>query len=320
MTNINRRSFALAGFGAAALLGSAASPVLAASHGQSGKIPALFDATLGNYKITAIFDGIVPLQKGQYFGAEQAEIDATLTAAGIEGNGLPVPVNAYLLQSDRHTILIDAGVGDLDVLGPGLGRLSAGLAAMGVAPQDVDMIIATHAHPDHIGGLVSGGTPVFPNAELVISDVEYGFWMDSANMAQAPAEAQGMFALAQHVLNAYGDRLRPVPSASEVAPGITMELAPGHTPGHSVVHIDGGTHQLMMVADTVLSADLQTALPQVMSAFDSDPMLAAQSRARIFDRTSKDGILIAATHIHFPGFGRIVTDRDAYRFAPASWL
>ena len=321
MTNLTRRNFALAGLSGTAALGLTASATSASAAGHApANPPAMFDAPLGRYRITAIFDGMMPLEKSLFFGAEQAAIDAALAAAGVAGDGLSAPVNTFLLQSDDRTVLIDAGLGELNMFGPGFGRLTAGLAAAGVAPEDVDMIVATHAHPDHIGGLVAGGAAVFANAELLISDVDHGFWSDAANMAQAPAEAQGMFSLAQHVFAAYGDRLRPVAAGTEVAPGMTLELSPGHTPGHSVVHIDGGDRQLMMVADAVLYADLQTALPAAGSDFDADPALAAQSRARIFDRAATDGLLIAATHVHFPGFGRFVTDAGAYRFVPASWM
>lgn len=321
MTNLTRRSFALAGLGATAALGlhTSATPVLATAHAPASP-PAMFNAPLGNYRITAIFDGMVPLGKNLFFGPEQTAMDAALASAGLLGDALPAPINAFLLQSDDRTVLIDSGLGELDMFGPGFGRLSAGLAAVGVAPADVDMIIATHAHPDHVGGLVAGGGAVFANAELVISEVDHRFWSDAGIMAQAPAEVKGMFGLAQHVFAAYADRLRLVAAGTEVAPGLTLELSPGHTPGHSVVHIDGGDRQLLMVADTVLNIDLQTALPETGTGFDTDAALAAESRAAIFDRAATDGVLIAGSHVHFPGFGRLVVDGDAYRFVPASWM
>lgn len=321
MINLTRRGFALAGLGATATLGMTlnVTPGRAAGHAPA-RAPAIFDAPLGNYRISALFDGMIPLDRGLFFGPEQSAIDATLAGAGVAGDRLPAPINAFLLQSQDRTILIDSGVGALDMFGPGYGRLTDGLAAAGVTPDQVDLIVLTHAHPDHIGGLVAGQAAVFPNAEMVISEVEHGFWTDAGMMAQAPAEAQGMFGLAQHVFAAYGDRLRLVASGTEVAPGLTLELSAGHTPGHSVVHVDGGDRQLLMVADTVLNADLQTALPDVASGFDADPAQAVASRRQIFDRAATDGVLIAATHIHFPGFGRFVTDRGAYRFVPASWV
>ncbi len=320
-TRMTRRAFGLAGLGgAAATLGAAATAPATAATEAMAVAPAMYDAPVGNYRLTAIFDGMIPLGKNLFFGPDQADIDAALGAVGIEGETLPVPATAYLLRSEDRTILIDAGFGELEMFGPGFGRLSPALAAAGVAPQDVDLIIATHAHPDHIGGLLRGGQAAFPEAELVISNVDHGFWSDAGMMAQAPKEAQGMFGLAQAVFGAYAKRLRPVASGSEVAPGVRLELSPGHTPGHSVIHIDGGTQELLLAADTVLHPDLQTALPEVLTGFDIDAAQAAQSRAAIFDRAASDGILIAASHVHFPGFGRFVRNGSGYRFAPASWL
>ena len=322
MTNLTRRTFTLGGIGGGAAmlsLAAGAVPARAGTH-RTAVAPAMFDAPLGRYRFTAIFDGMIPLGRNLFFGPEQTVIDQALDAVGIAGDMLPVPATAYLLQSDDRTILIDSGFGEVEMFGPGFGRLAPALAAAGVAPEDVDLIIATHAHPDHIGGLLGGGAASFPNAELVISDVEFGFWSDAGMMAQAPDEAKGMFALAQGVFAAYGDRLRPVASGSEVAPGLTLELSPGHTPGHCVVHIDGGDRQLLLLADTVLHPDLQSVLPDVMTGFDIDPGLAVQSRKAMFDRASADGILIAGSHVHFPGFGRLLRDGAGFRFAPASWM
>ncbi len=317
MTSLNRRSFGLAALAAPAILTTSTLPSFADGH--SAARPALYDAVLGKYRIVSLFDGMAPLQKGMFSG-DEAAIDAALAAGGITGETLPAPITAFLLQSDEQTILIDAGMGELDLFGPGFGRTSDALAVLGVAPEDVDMIIVTHAHPDHIGGVIGGSGAVYPNAELVLTDVEHGFWGDAATMALAPETAQGLFQLAQSVFAAYGDRVRPVSSGTEVAPGITLELSPGHTPGHALVHIDGGDRELLMVADTLHSAVLHTALPDLAFGFDTDSALAATSRRRVFDRAASDNLLIAATHVPFPGFGRFIRAGDAYAYAPASWI
>ncbi|MEM7074086.1 MAG: MBL fold metallo-hydrolase [Pseudomonadota bacterium] len=317
MTRLTRRHFGIAALSAPALLSAKTAP--ARAEAASGRAPALFDAPLGRYRITALLDGMGPLHKGMFMG-DGAAIDAALAAGGIAGDAMPAPVTAFLLQSEDQTILIDSGLGDVDILGPGLGRVPAALDALGVDPADVTLIIVTHAHPDHIGGMIRNGAATFPEAEVVITNEEYAFWGDAGMMARAPAEAQGLFQLAQSVYAAYGDRLRPVASGTEVAPGITMELSPGHTPGHALVQIDGGDRQLWMVADSLHNSVLHTALPDVGFGFDTDPAEAAVSRRRVFDRAVADNLIVAATHVPFPGLGQFVRAGDAYAYVPASWM
>lgn len=316
MTSLTRRAFGLAALSTPAILTATTLPAIADDHSTGA--PALFDAPIGTYRMTALFDGMGPLQKGMFFSDDQAAMDAALAAAGITGDAMPAPITAFLLQSDDRTILIDAGMGEVGIFGPGFGRISDGLAAMGVANDDVDLVIATHAHPDHIGGLLNTLGAVFANAELAITQAELDFWGDAGIMAQAPEDAQGLFQLAQTVYDVYGDRLIPVSGKTEVAPGITMEMSPGHTPGHALVHIDGGTRELLMVADTLHSAVLHTALPDVGFGFDTDADLAAASRRAVFDRAAADNLLIAGTHLPFPGIGRFVRSGEAYAYVPAS--
>lgn len=316
---LSRRTFAKAL--AAAPLGMAALPATARADGQAApKQPAIYGAGIGDYRMTAIMDGVVPLTRSFFFGPDDAAIDQAVADAGIGPQSLPAPVNAYLLQSAERTILIDAGMGALDFMGPGLGRLKAGLAAAGVAPADVDTVLVTHLHPDHIGGMLGEGGVAFPNAEVILAEAEAKFWTDPAMLAAAPDEAKGMFQLASGVVRAYGDAITLVADGAQVAPGITLKLSPGHTPGHAVLHIDGGDRQLLMLTDTVHVSDLHMALPHIGFGFDVDTAMAGESRVRRLEEVVADGTLVSGSHIHFPGFGRVLRERDAYRFAPATWL
>ncbi|MGX9355796.1 MBL fold metallo-hydrolase [Roseobacteraceae bacterium S113] len=319
MTHLTRRSFTHAGLGL--LAGSAVSTtVVAQTYASNTSIASLYQTQFGRYKLTALVDGLAPLTRQHFFGEDEARIDETLSDFGVPASDMSVPLNVYLLQSSTETILIDAGMGMFDLLGPGFGHLTTALKMLGVRPSDVTKLVVTHAHPDHVGGLVSNGQAVFANAELAIAEKEHAYWMDPASHARAPVGAQSLFRMAQSALSPYSNRLLLVQNHEEVAPGLTLELSPGHTPGHSILHLDGGDQELLFIADTVHSAELHTALPLTGFSFDSDPDEAAQARLRVFDRAAADKTLLAGAHIHFPGLGRIVNTRNAYRYLPASWI
>lgn len=319
MTTFTRRTFGISALAAPVLI-SGTAPLAAKSATSATQPASVFGATIGAYRVTALLDGTLPMTTSWFPSDSSTTIESALAKSGIVGKSIPAPINAFLLQSDRATILVDAGLGGLDMMGPGFGQISAGLAVLGLAPSDIDTLVMTHAHPDHIGGMIGANGAAYPNAELVVTGVEHKFWTDASIMAQAPDEMKGGFQLAQTVFGAYADRLKLVEDGVEIAPGVTMEIVPGHTMGHAVLHVDGGDRQLMMVTDAVHNVDLQTALPDQAVMFDTDPVLAAQSRIRLFDRAAADNVLIAGCHVHFPSFGRIVRADKAYRYVPTSLL
>lgn len=316
MIKLTRRAFGAAAISAPVAL-SVTTPLAAKSTAVAEGAPG-YGATFGSYRVTALLDGILPMTTGWFPTDTPETIASALSGVGITGDQIPAPINAFVLQSDTRTILVDAGLGGLDMMGPGFGRAGASLGAMGIMPADIDTLVMTHAHPDHIGGMLGANGAAFPNAELIVTGVEHGFWTNDAFMAQAPEPAKGGFQLARAVFGAYGDRLNLVEDGAEIAPGVTMELAPGHTMGHALLHVDGGDRQLLMLADTVHNVDLQTVLPQQGTMFDTDPAVGAETRARLFDRVAADRILTVGCHVHFPSFGRIVHSGAAFRYVPAT--
>ncbi len=318
--SLGRRQFL--GIAAAATAATVATPSRGLEKKKASSAYAaptgMVTASLGEYEITSLLDGIIPMQKG-YFSGDQKAIDQVLENVGLGDGNMPAPVSAFLLRSKGKTILIDTGMGAIDMLGPGYGQMIHALMAKGVSPDRVDTVIITHAHPDHVGGLLTAdGQAVFPNAEIMISEVEAGFWTNAEHMEKAPDGAKGIFQFAQAFTKAYGDQITQVADGKELAKGLTLQSAHGHTPGHSVVQIDGGARQMIMVADLFHSADLHPALPDTGFGFDIDSKQAAETRKKLFDQLASDKTLIAATHAHFPGFGRIIKDGDAYRYLSVS--
>jgi glyoxylase-like metal-dependent hydrolase (beta-lactamase superfamily II) len=314
---ISRRSL-LASSLAAASLGATGLPALAKAPLSGRQVPGVFRQKIGSIEITALSDGFGPIGIEAFTNLDPAEAQRMLAAAG-EKAMAPTAINAFVVNTGTKTYLVDTGMGSNKAFGPSLGRMRANLAAAGIEPGQIDAVILTHAHPDHAEGLItSEGKARFRNAEVILHEAEANFWLDEGIFSRAPEAAKPFFLSARNALKPYANRTRKVKDG-EVAPGLTLQLAAGHTPGHAVIRVSSGKGQLLIAGDTLHNALFHTLRPETTFAFDSDGKQAAETRKKIFDMVATDGIPIAATHVPFPGFGRIVRDGQAYRYVPAQW-
>lgn len=294
-------SLALAGLAMPLLLPGVAS---AAEHGPAGW-------TIGDFKITPLLDGVVEVDEAVFPDAEPSVRRTLLEHAGQPAGKIRLDVNTFLIERAGTMMLVDTGTRDL--YGPTLGKLPAALAQIGVDPRDIQHVILTHMHNDHVGGLVNdAGAATFINAQLHVAEGEWTHWTSEDNFGSASASGQFSFAGARAAAPLYRDRVVPFSGSAEILPGIHPIALPGHSPSHTGFRLTSGTEQLIIWGDVVVSPDLQFAHPEWTSIFDADPAQAAQSRKALFREVAADRIPVLGMHLPFPGAGTVLETADAY--------
>jgi glyoxylase-like metal-dependent hydrolase (beta-lactamase superfamily II) len=313
MLNMSRRDFVVS-TGLAAALGVNARLVVPA-FAQKTPDPAkgFVPYKVGSADVTALYDGIweKPHDPAFIANASVDDVKAAMMAAGLTADFVSIPFTVVVVKNGGKTILCDSGTGGQ--VQPTAGKLMSNMKAAGIDPASIDTILISHFHPDHIFGLMEKETnkPVFPNAEIIVSDVEYKFWTDPAVIDRLPEARKGLARRIQAVFPTWKN-IRQVEGEPEVAPGIRFVSAPGHTPGHRAFHLSSGSSQLMISNDTAYVPALVAAHPDWHGAYDQDAKTAEASRRKLLDRVIADKIMICGYHFPFPGAGTMSKDGIGY--------
>ncbi len=314
MLNMSRRDFVVS-TGLAAALGLNARLVVSPAFAQKTADPAKPFVTykVGEAEVTAIYDGIweKPHDPAFIANATVEDVKAAMVKAGLPADFVSIPFTVAVVKTGGKTVMCDSGTGAQ--VQPTAGKLMANMKAAGIDPAKIDTILVSHCHPDHIFGLMEKDTnkPVFPNAEIVIADVEYKFWTDPGVIERLPEGRKGLARRIQATFPTWKN-MRQVEGEAEVAPGIRFVAAPGHTPGHRAFHLSSGTSQLMISNDTAYVPALVAANPGWRGAYDQDGATAEASRRKLLDRVVADKLMICGYHFPFPGAGTIAKDGTGY--------
>ena len=269
---------------------------------------------VGTKTVTSVSDGNLVLPGDMVFdGLPQDELAAILEQYGISREQILPPCNLTLLQDGERTILFDAGSGSAFM--PSAGEILESLDAVGVAPEDVTHVVFTHAHPDHLWGVLDDfDDPVFYDAEHLISQPEWDYWTDP-DTVNTIDETRASFAVgAARRLDAIADQMSFFEDQDEVLPGVLAHLTPGHTPGHTSFEIRDGKNALMVVGDAIVNHHVAFARPDWPSGTDQDQETGAQTRMKLLDRLVADDIALLGFHLPKGGVGRVERAGTAYNF------
>jgi len=312
---------ALAGFAmAGAAGGGLLVPVPARSAGPMARTqpPGWYRFMLGAFEVTALSDGTIDLAPEKLLKAPVAKTTQRLSQSFLS-TPVETSVNGYLVNTGARLVLFDAGAGGLS--GATLGKLVANLRASGYRPEQVDDVFVTHLHPDHVGGLAANGAMVFPRATVHADRRDADYWLNEATLAKAPVDAQAFVRGAMASLKPYvaAGRFQSFVADAELVPGVRSRSSYGHTPGHTSYIVESRAQRMRVIGDLVHVGAVQFADPTVASGFDLDAKAAAAARIDAFKRIAKEGDLVAAAHLPFPGVGHVRSVFRGYEWVPLNY-
>lgn len=274
------------------------------------------DFRIGDITARVLSDGVMSVASDRLVAAPHTvEAAAVINRIGATA-GHRFAVNVTLLTVGGRRVLIDAGAGGTWV--DTAGKLADDLQSASVAASDIDLVVLTHGHPDHLWGVIDDfdDTLRFPRASYVMPRAELEFWM-TPRRAEALGAGEGVIAGARRVLGRIGDRLRPFGPDEEISPGVAFLSAPGHTPGHCAVLARSGGESLIVASDTLFHPVVSVEHPDWSPQQDMDGAAAAVSRRRLLDLAASQRALVVAYHIAHPGAGRIERSGAGYRWRQA---
>jgi glyoxylase-like metal-dependent hydrolase (beta-lactamase superfamily II) len=287
--------------------------------------PNIYRFKFGGFEITNIMDS-KSIRAGLYphFGTETPAQEARelCRANGIDADRYEHPFIPTVVNTGKQLILFDTGNGALrreyEPLRDRLpdGHLVERLGQAGYRAEDIDLVVITHGHPDHIGGLTVGGRPVFPKARYVFGATEFDFWRRGDNIREARVFNRRLFV---EIALPLADRSSFVKPGDELAPGIHAVDAAGHSPGLMAYHVESEGRRLLIWADTCIHYVMSVQRPEWHVEVDDDKDRAVATRKRILDMAETDRLFVAGFHMPFPGLGIVEKAAAGYRWVPVSY-
>jgi glyoxylase-like metal-dependent hydrolase (beta-lactamase superfamily II) len=313
--DVSRRSLLAlgAGLGASAMLGETA----LAKAPKVGTQPAYFYRfPLGEAEVTVVSDGQLPLgpPKGTFIGVPDDEVKKMLTDNFLSADNVVLEQNSPIVNFGDRLVLFDTGMGTAKNFGPTTGRQQKSMTEAGIKPEDIDAVVFTHGHIDHIGGVVDeSGKVLFPNAQYYISQVDFDYWTDEG---KANGALKDFIVHARKNLLPVRDRIVFYKDGQEFLPGVQAIAAPGHTVGHTIFMVTSNGKSFAFLGDLSHHPILLLEKPRMQFSYDSDPAQAAETRVKLLDRLAADKVPVMVYHYAWPGLGHIAKTGEGFHYYP----
>lgn len=296
---------------------------MAAAHAAAPlsktQAPGFYRYMVGELELTAVHDGFYsrPLD-GLVTNTPLKTVEDGAAAMLMPTDRLVIPFTTTVVNTGSRLVVIDTGNGNSGAVTSG--QWMTNFRAAGFTPEQVDTVILSHFHGDHINGLrLKDGTAVFPGAEIMVPAAEWAYWMDDAKMASAPDGLKGAFGNVRRVFGPMANDVKQYASDRELVTGLTAIAAPGHTPGHTAFAVTSGAGRLLLLSDTTNHPALFARNPEWSGVFDIDPEMARNTRRRMLELAVAERMQVAFYHAPFPATGYLARSGSGFEFLPKAW-
>ncbi|WP_407112336.1 MBL fold metallo-hydrolase [Bradyrhizobium sp. LMG 9283] len=313
--DVSRRSLLAlgAGLGASAMLGSSA---MARASKLGTQTPYWHRFILGDAEVTVVSDGPLPLgdPSGTFTGVPKEEVKKMLADNFLSPDNVVLEQNSPIVNTGDKLILFDTGMGSSKMFGASTGRQQKSMTEAGIKPEDIDAVVCSHAHIDHIGGIVDeGGKPLFPNAQVYISQTDFDFWTDEGKLG---SPAKDFVVHARKNLLPVRDRIVFFKDGQEFLPGVQAIAAPGHTVGHTIFMVSSAGKSFAFLGDLSHHSVLLLERPRMEFSYDTDPKQAAESRVKLLTMLAANKTPVMSYHFAWPGYGHVAKAGEGFHYYP----